>query len=77
MKRYLKYIFITLLLTLNSATATEINNNYLADELLQETQKNEVILDLTAPQTSIEQENSHLEWPDHTDINPLSVTFSE
>ena len=67
MKRYLKYIFITLLLTLNSATATEINNNYLADELLQETQKNEVILDLTAPQTSVEQENSHL----HPILNEL------
>lgn len=67
MKRYLKYIFITLLLTLNSATATEINNNYLADELLQESQKNEVILDLTAPQTSVEQENSHL----HPILNEL------
>ena len=67
MKRYLKYIIITVLLTLNPAIATEINNNYLAEELLQESQNNEVILDLTTPQNETEQDENSI----HPILNEL------
>jgi len=67
MKISLKYFFILLLLTLNPAVAEQVSNEYLAEELLEEAQKNEVVLDLNGDSLF----ENIVEQPEASNVHPV------